>query len=858
MSLQSDHTSLLSESPNPGLMSETDTQLSYQDAFDHTRLRTPPPDEDVEAGYEILIEGGNAVFPSKLDQFTQVKAISRADVATDPILNRFAKVQMPSRPPLPNPTFRQSQQLSTTAQGPFDATSTSPSSSFKARPAPETTYIDGLGPRLTKSAALRQGLQWQDPRDMRKVSGEDVPVDFTDVPGHKRTGLALTVASLAEPTLQPRQNRAAMLRAGHIPGDAFSPSISRAEIAARNKAREAAERAEKRRSVQLPASLVSPPELAPRQNRASQLRLGQAPSASPYRDPKEVAEQAVRNKARDAAERAEKIKSVQLPTSLTSSPAIAPRANRASMLRTGTGEVVAPPPIPRRSHLRPVSVALPSKRTSMLETSPAPPMPSPPIPNTTAPEVKPVVRQTSIPSLAPQAAVKPSTAAPVEKPKPVVTQQPMFVERPEPVDVPMPVKQVDELPMPSPPMPWAAARTPSGSPSLTQSSKMSPILRTPATPGRDPVTPPAPSSPSSSISLPIMTGSRPTPPSALTPLTVDLATETTPSKLPSSTTPWGSQRTPSRSALRVIKENSPDLPMGQEPDKDKAKKSKTSGGVGSLGTPKIQPRANRASMLRENPASVRSASPSSLRSARSAKSAKSSKSARSVKSGKSGRSARSRASGKTASTRSRRSNSAPVRQRYGPPTPTSKFTRPRPAPVVPRDVRPASMLFPPDADGPIGRPMSMLIGDMPPVTNMRPQTMLMTGNETLPPRRSSMRRPVTILSTTIPRPSSRSPPPVSPPARISPLPGILLPNRSPPPPPHVISLPTNRTPPPYSSPSLSPSPLLPPVKIPKTSTPPPPLPEKDTPKSSPGSRLLSKFLRPSHKQSKSKLKAGKA
>lgn len=192
MSLQS-VTSLLSESPNPGLMSETDTQLSYSDAdaFDHTRLRTPPPDEDVEAGYEILIEGANAVFPSKLDSFTQVKAISRSDVATDPILNRFAKVQLPPRPPLPNPIFRQSLPASSAAHGPFDPATTSPSSNFKARPAPETTYIDGLGPRLTKSAALRQGLQWQDPRDMRKVSGEDVPVDFTDGPGHKRTGLGL-------------------------------------------------------------------------------------------------------------------------------------------------------------------------------------------------------------------------------------------------------------------------------------------------------------------------------------------------------------------------------------------------------------------------------------------------------------------------------------------------------------------------------------------------------------------------------------------------------------------------------------------------------------------------------------------
>lgn len=58
---------------------------------------------------------------------------------------------------------------------------------FRARPAPPTTNMEGLGPRLTKSAALRQGLKWEDPRDIRRMTGEgEVPVVFDNVPGHKR------------------------------------------------------------------------------------------------------------------------------------------------------------------------------------------------------------------------------------------------------------------------------------------------------------------------------------------------------------------------------------------------------------------------------------------------------------------------------------------------------------------------------------------------------------------------------------------------------------------------------------------------------------------------------------------------
>jgi hypothetical protein len=57
---------------------------------------------------------------------------------------------------------------------------------FRARPAPPSTFMEGMGPRLTKAAALRQGLEWEDPRDERRALGEEVPVDFEEVPGHKR------------------------------------------------------------------------------------------------------------------------------------------------------------------------------------------------------------------------------------------------------------------------------------------------------------------------------------------------------------------------------------------------------------------------------------------------------------------------------------------------------------------------------------------------------------------------------------------------------------------------------------------------------------------------------------------------
>ncbi|GMK59291.1 hypothetical protein CspeluHIS016_0703060 [Cutaneotrichosporon spelunceum] len=220
----------------------------------------------------------------------------------------------------------------------------------------ENFRYSGLGPRLSKSAALRMGLKWEDPRDHRRVSGEEVPVNFDNVPGHKRVGLTVNVSSLAEPSLPPRLNRAAMLRAGQTVEEVEVKD--RAEIAAINRARGAAERAERRKALPRPTSLLLPAQ-QPRQNRAALLRAGQTlEQARPY-DAREMAENAARNKAREAAEYAERRRTIQVPASLAA-PAITPRTNRASLLRTGPeGGTPARPPRPPRSNMRPMS-AIPS------------------------------------------------------------------------------------------------------------------------------------------------------------------------------------------------------------------------------------------------------------------------------------------------------------------------------------------------------------------------------------------------------------------------------------------------------------------------------------------------------------------
>lgn len=62
-----------------------------------------------------------------------------------------------------------------------------PKGGFTAKPAPNSTYKGNAGPRMTKTAALRLGLKWEDVKPKREITEKSEEGKGT--PGHKRTGL---------------------------------------------------------------------------------------------------------------------------------------------------------------------------------------------------------------------------------------------------------------------------------------------------------------------------------------------------------------------------------------------------------------------------------------------------------------------------------------------------------------------------------------------------------------------------------------------------------------------------------------------------------------------------------------------
>ena len=162
----------LSDSPVPALVPDHTPAVTYTSVFEAT---TPPlePSSPIETmGHEAEAE-----VEELLEYDTS--SLKSADVKTDPILASLARKQA-SRP------------SSQVAQA-------RPSSvAFKARPAPNSTRQDGLGPRMTKSAALRQGLDWAARSSPAKKA--EVPSSKESahhVPGQKRE----TAPKVSSPSL---------------------------------------------------------------------------------------------------------------------------------------------------------------------------------------------------------------------------------------------------------------------------------------------------------------------------------------------------------------------------------------------------------------------------------------------------------------------------------------------------------------------------------------------------------------------------------------------------------------------------------------------------------------------------------
>lgn len=147
--------------------------------------------------------------------------------------------------------------------------------SFKARSLPSTHVKPDIVPRTTRAASLRAGVpvEQKSSGPRRPPSKEALAKTFANVPGHKRAE-TIVVASTAPPVIAPRMTRAASLRLGKQPPPKPTRS-STSDTAARTKPIPQGTfdgvPGHKRRDTISVASTKAP-TVAPRTNRSAALR----------------------------------------------------------------------------------------------------------------------------------------------------------------------------------------------------------------------------------------------------------------------------------------------------------------------------------------------------------------------------------------------------------------------------------------------------------------------------------------------------------------------------------------------------------------------------------------------------------
>ncbi|KAF5382434.1 hypothetical protein D9615_002854 [Tricholomella constricta] len=147
-------------------------------------------------------------------------------------------------------------------------------SAFRARPIPATNANPDIVPRMTRSAALRAGIVVEKTESGPRgpLSKEQLAKTFQNVPGHKRSE-SISVASTAAPAIAPRMTRAASLRLGIKPETPRRRSLSTDEAV---KSTFDGVPGHKRRESIAVAS-VKAPTLAPRLNKSAALRAQKEP-----------------------------------------------------------------------------------------------------------------------------------------------------------------------------------------------------------------------------------------------------------------------------------------------------------------------------------------------------------------------------------------------------------------------------------------------------------------------------------------------------------------------------------------------------------------------------------------------------
>jgi hypothetical protein len=147
----------LDDHPQPPLLSDT--------PFTASTSGLPSPGlASSTASIEDILTSDTSDGPHP---FGHAQDIYTEDVRSDPILNKLAKGQglIPVSP----------------------EASVGRNPSFKAKPAPANMRDQAVGPRMSKAAALRMGMEWED----KKPAGERRQVDFANTPGHKRNNLSM-------------------------------------------------------------------------------------------------------------------------------------------------------------------------------------------------------------------------------------------------------------------------------------------------------------------------------------------------------------------------------------------------------------------------------------------------------------------------------------------------------------------------------------------------------------------------------------------------------------------------------------------------------------------------------------------
>ncbi|KAJ7095856.1 hypothetical protein B0H15DRAFT_774786 [Mycena belliarum] len=159
-------------------------------------------------------------------------------------------------------------------------------SMFKARPLPATHAAPDIVPRTTRAAALRAGgsvAEKAGPSAPRApLTKEQLAKTFANVPGHKRAE-SIAVASTAAPAIAPRMTRATSLRLGlPPPAPVRKPSVDGAE----KQTFDGVPGHKRRESISVASTAA--PTVAPRLNKSAALRASKdqgPPSSFQFRTP---------------------------------------------------------------------------------------------------------------------------------------------------------------------------------------------------------------------------------------------------------------------------------------------------------------------------------------------------------------------------------------------------------------------------------------------------------------------------------------------------------------------------------------------------------------------------------------------